>query len=669
MPSAAHRVYPVSAELLRKGPPHNQLLSRITEYVALCGNVSAATVRLPFDHREHEMRLESLSYLDGDASRRFVLGEMAAQMKEILDQIPGLAPALSQAYENRTDITHLRLVLTPHELALLPFEAANVPVGAPGGAGARLLLQSASPVTLTREVRGMASVDIKWPRKPRVLFAWANMLDGGDVPFERHLLAIRKALSLWLPLFIPPPEASGATNPEDERRHNLRHIGQHLTLLPDATIRDIYEACEKTPYTHVHILAHGIPKDEAAGAKSVGMALRSTSPSERFDLVDGARLANALRFQDKEKGQLPAVVVLATCDSGRQKSVISHGGSIAHDLHVAGIPVVVASQFPLSKDGSVVLASEFYRRLLEGDDPRVAIYYVRRKLFSTFEKYHDWASLVMYACLPQDFDAQMRALQFDVAKRRSDRLLNEADQLIFTLSASDADRSADSGLDRLKAIFTELDTVAVELAARGDDTPDTSGMIASTRKRKAEALFQASRLFHRQGLRELELQYLASSLTALAESRDAYRKAMESNLSVHWVGVQYLSLEVVLRATKGRPDEHFDEAAWAALCYSATAALSSSNATERAYAHASLAELHMLRGITRPAGPDLEDKRKAQDHIRQFTDLAQLGSFPAYSTQRQFHRYVDWWSQPLNPRNVDARLWTYQFPEQLLELL
>lgn len=668
MPSAAHRVFPVAVELLRKGPAHNQLLSKITEYIALCGNVSAVTARLPFDHREHEMRLESLSYMDRETSRRFVLDEMGAQMKEILNQIPGLAPALSQAYENRSDITHLRLVLTPHELALVPFETASVPDGAPGGAGAKLLLQSASPVTLTREVRGVASVDIKWPREPRVLFAWASLPNGGDVPFERHLLAIRKALSLWLPSFLPRGTPLAADQFEKELEHNLRYLNRRLTLLPDATIRDIYEACERTPYTHVHILAHGVPKEEAADERSIGVALRSATTTEAFDLVDGARLANALRFQDKEKGQLPAMVVLATCDSGRQKSVIAHGGSIAHDLHVAGIPVVVASQFPLSKDGSVVLAAELYRRTLEGDDPRVAMYYVRRKLFSTFEKYHDWASLVMYACLPQDFDAQMRGLQYDVTKRRIESLLNQADKLIFySPQVEGGAQTSESVRDSLTTIFAELDAAAVDLAARGDDTPETAGMIASTKKRKAEALFHASRF--PDVTDSTQFAYLMLSLDALSESRDAYRKAMQTNLSSHWVGVQYLSLDAVLQVAKDHGGGQLDEEAWTAVFYSATAGLTGGSASDRAYAYASLAELQLLRGITRPGGPTIEDIASAKDHLRHFTDLVPFNSFEVYSTRRQLRRYVDWWSQPLNPKNPAGRLMTYQLPDQLLELL
>ena len=40
--------------------------------------------------------------------------------------------------------------------------------------------------------------------------------------------------------------------------------------------------------------------------------------------------------------------------------------SVAHDLHDQGIPLVVASQFPLSIEGSVPFVERFYRDSFEG---------------------------------------------------------------------------------------------------------------------------------------------------------------------------------------------------------------------------------------------------------------------------------------------------------------
>ena len=53
------------------------------------------------------------------------------------------------------------------------------------------------------------------------------------------------------------------------------------------------------------------------------------------------------------------VVALAACDSGTVNTFLSRK-SLAHALHVTGFPVVIASQLPLTKVGSVILTEELY---------------------------------------------------------------------------------------------------------------------------------------------------------------------------------------------------------------------------------------------------------------------------------------------------------------------
>jgi hypothetical protein len=42
----------VKIELLRAGPAHNQLLSPLTPYLALCGADGPVTVHIPFEHEQ-----------------------------------------------------------------------------------------------------------------------------------------------------------------------------------------------------------------------------------------------------------------------------------------------------------------------------------------------------------------------------------------------------------------------------------------------------------------------------------------------------------------------------------------------------------------------------------------------------------------------------------------
>src|SRR6185436_13384821 len=105
---------------------------------------------------------------------------------------------------------------------------------------------------------------------------------------------------------------------------------------------------------------------------------------------------------------------LATCDSGNQTSVLVPGGSIAHDLHVEGIPWVFASQFPLTVSGSITMTKMLYPRLLRGDDPRQILFELRRQLYHSTQTDHDWASIVAYAAPRADFAT--RVAQFSSAQ-------------------------------------------------------------------------------------------------------------------------------------------------------------------------------------------------------------------------------------------------------------
>ena len=59
-------IYPVTLEFLRHGPAHNQLLSPLTRYLALCNSHQAMSVEMPWEHAELAQRLEVLRYLGED---------------------------------------------------------------------------------------------------------------------------------------------------------------------------------------------------------------------------------------------------------------------------------------------------------------------------------------------------------------------------------------------------------------------------------------------------------------------------------------------------------------------------------------------------------------------------------------------------------------------------
>jgi hypothetical protein len=393
-------IHDVKLEILRPGTAHNQLLSPNTSYSVLCGtDWPATTITQPLEHRQLLTRLERLRYFSGvtpvgQSQRESELRELGEIIGQMFGQIPALFSELSKVRTEQGKLVHLRLSLSAFELALLPFEAAIAPNGFPGS-GSPLFLQSNPPITLTREVRLGQPLPVKWNRPPRILFIFASPAGLAKVPAEQHLIALQRAINPW----------ELAKDREDENLCEKRL----LTVLREATLEQIREACAETEFTHVHILAHGAPYG-TAGDHRYGLALCSSTNPGEIDVVIGERLASALNPNraTTEAGQSrPTVLSFATCDSANVGSVLTPGGSIAHELHAAGIPWVFASQFPLWMRASTLCTEVLYERLLEGADPRWILHELRKRLRVSCPETHDWASIVAYATVPPDFEEQL----------------------------------------------------------------------------------------------------------------------------------------------------------------------------------------------------------------------------------------------------------------------
>lgn len=336
----------VTVELLRAGPAHNQLLSPLTQYLGICGDSVAGIVTLPYEHGTFLRRMDKMRYVEaGDPSdqkeRLAVLRDIGMDMAKIMDAIPTLPGALGFRSGGSETLVHLRLTLTASELALLPFELSKVPVGPNGADENWLVLQTGVPVCITRRSRNVPSEGNLWPVRPRILFISS---DPDNVPFKEHRDHLLKAI---MP-FLPPGKDIPSASLEGRRKE----FGDWLTILEDASFDEVATECANIPYTHIHILAHG-SVNPVEGDDTYGLVLRKTDGGD--EVVSGERLARAFTRIVADKIHRPTVVTLATCDSGNVGSVLETGASLAHALHLAGIPLVVASQFPLSKLGSVAV--------------------------------------------------------------------------------------------------------------------------------------------------------------------------------------------------------------------------------------------------------------------------------------------------------------------------
>ncbi|MCY1142765.1 CHAT domain-containing protein [Actinoplanes sp. Pm04-4] len=576
-------------EFFRFDDQDSGMLRRGDRFLRARGNEPVTEVEIPIQHRDFLRRLDQLRYqVQHDSDRR---DEALRALAEVVTQVLGVCATPDEP-------TQIDLVTNAAELSALPFELAHDADDRP------VFAVSEPPLVLTRRVRtGTHGTRHVWWSTPRVLFAAASLPGAGEpVPIEPHRAALRDALKPW----SEPLPVEGMN---DAVRDNRRV----LTTLERASLGRIRSAAlaaaaEGRPYTHLHVLAHGCDVGDQF-EPAFGVALFADDGKSRAAVTPDELRAV---IQSIEPG--PVVVTLAVCDGGNESNSVTGGGSLAHELHRSGVPVVLASQFPLTFAGSTTFARQFYGDLLAGGDVRTALHKTRSRLHHEgADSKHDWASLVAYVQLPEDYQDRLYevAMQAEMASLRtaqlwSDRLIREGitDEAAFETVAEQL-RSRIASLTR----YVEGPVAEPAEAARLENI----GVLGSAQKRYAELSF------HR-GDPE-------AARAALHEAHRWYRRGFTRSLSHHWHGVQSLSTEAVLTGGIERPGQ------W----YAAVEAAESDD--DDVYAPGSLAELCLLAPL---AGlpPALE-----QAELRLAELVAGAGPIPVDSTRRQLTRYVRWWTR------------------------
>jgi hypothetical protein len=612
----------VKLELVRPGPPHNQLLSPLTNYVALCGAAAPSTFSVPVEHR---VLLQELRALTGDPDpgrRRAQLERLAERAEGIFASIDAFASEIGAARSAaaHSGLIHLRLVITPSELAIIPFEAANIPAGLRGEKQS-LALQQLTRVCITREIRDCeAPAPGWWALRPRILVVAASPPGFAEVPLRAHLLALRRALAPWL------VAGGGEARPErNDGTYEPQPFDAVVTLLPNASLDAIQRACARDRFTHIHVLAHGAELPENHEQR-FGIALHHDDNVTQLRVVSGHELALALRTQsvDGVTVSSPLQVTLATCDSANVGSVVVPGASVAHALHAGGIPWVFASQFPLSFAGSALVTQELYERLLRGDDPRQVLHALRQKLRLSCDETNDWASLVCYAAMGADFERDWARFRHRQTHRAVDAAFSILDDMLAQ-SGPQVRAQGEAQLGRVAACTEQFKAVAEDSALRGDvgQRSEALGMMASNQKRSAEFRYR--------------LLDLDAARAALGKARDLYREALSADVRSHWVVSQYVTL--CLPVAGAIPEDW-----WYVAHASATLDLEQLDPKQVAWAHGTLAELYLLAMSSEPlraAFPRAEPH--ALEHAKALVRLRGLESFQTTSTRRQLERYPRWW--------------------------
>jgi hypothetical protein len=463
-------------------------------------------------------------------------------------------------------------------------------------------------VVLTRRIRGDFSDRAgAWPAVPRVLFVHAPVTRDLEAPLvEAHLRAVTDALAPWMT----------GNRKKDDALLAVREVtsASHLARWRD----------ELKP-AFVHLLAHGaqaprnprLPQREVWGVRLGYEGEPGTPPVE---------IAEALRPTDG----FPLVVTLAACDSANQASPAFAVQSVAQELHRCGVPVVIGSQLPLTKPGSQTLARAFYRRLLQGDDVRVALHAARVALHEDVAAGHDWLSLVGYVRLPpEEYGAHLE----EVGLRMELRMLDAAQQRADPLIAGGGPPAEFAAIEALvQQRLASLRDRRRRLQNTAMLLEECSGLEASACKRLAELRFV--RGLHYDAGRAGDWQ---ASRDALNESHAAYRTAYEANLHSHWLGVQQLALEAVLTGSVARPAD------WPMVERAAQIAgdAAARKGKEDYWSCGTLMELALI-GPRAARGRDLE--RAKAEAARMVERARKAGDeFAVASTRRQVERYVRWW--------------------------
>ena len=552
--------------------------------------------------REVKMTLNQDDFLDEMLTLRYQGGAEAreASLRKMSEVVTGMlgAKVLAELEDGEFPL-QLDLVVNAAELAALPFEMATDAAGLP------LLVRDERPVELTRRVRhDFAETAVRWPSRPRILFAWARPEEVAHVPREQHEKALRAALKPWM------PTQEGAT-------------GGALTVLPKASLAALQKICADSvaaqkPFSHIHILAHGYPIGRGHRQR-FGIALHD----ENGDLaaVPPETLTEALAPLCGRS----VVVTLATCDAANMANTITTEKSIAHELHVSGFPVVLASQLPLTVAGSNLLVERFYGELLAGRDVRTALHEARVLLYeSRGAAGHDWASLVAYVRLPEGYAEYLQEVRLDAEltslKIARDHSIQPGAELARLDDIAELLRGR---IQALEAFFTETGKGAREAVLL-----ENLGLLGSAQKRLAELLFE-------RGKRSPGTEWRAPVRESLERARDWYRQGYERNLSHHWTGVQYLALGSVLDGTISDPSY------WHAAV---TAAEIQARDPKEIWAYGSLAELYLLAPLA--GQPSSLDRAIGAIAAMKNRVLQHSGDdrFPLESTECQLCRYKDWWT-------------------------
>jgi formylglycine-generating enzyme required for sulfatase activity len=192
-----------------------------------------------------------------------------------------------------------------------------------------------------------------------ILILAGESLTGSGIDLERELLEIVRAWSL----------------PGDVR----------IKVLPECTLDALREELLAQEYWALHFMGHG----SFSTITEEGNLAFLNKDGQRI-WVSGVELADHLR--DRRSLRL---VFLNACKTGQVGARAPYAG-VATALADAGIPAVLAMQFPISDAAALTLSRTFYRRIARGDSMDAAVAEGRIAIRGLARNHTEWGTPVLF---------------------------------------------------------------------------------------------------------------------------------------------------------------------------------------------------------------------------------------------------------------------------------
>ena len=283
------------------------------------------------------------------------------------------------------------------------------------------------------------------------------------------------------------------------------------------------------------------------------------------------------------------------------------------------------------------MAEFMYPRLLRGDDPRRVLYELRRYMHMNADDDHDWASLVCYASVPEDFDDQVAAFFESQTKLAINAQMGKTDAVAE--HRAPVEKPENPAVDAEKAaIDGALDEASRLLDAWEKRLPKGKSM--EERGQRTTCYGIKGSVLKRFGLVYGKRGEHAGAEEVLEKAHKAYRKAMGEWATdgdrYHWTATQYLCLSAILRRERDTTTLTLSRR----FAERDVASADVDNMT-RAWAHGTLAELELL--TLWHGGKRSNVQAAVLKHCDKIVELTGADSFTTKSTRRHFQRYVDRW--------------------------